>query len=107
MVRELQINPTWLGVVSLRMVPYKREHLAVNPLDGVTPDAGSVLAGTYPASRAVYLYINTNHVWALPALSTYAPRYRQLPQSGMVGGLDSALVSLRELQSSLPPHQPP
>jgi phosphate transport system substrate-binding protein len=106
-VRELQINPTWLGVVSLRMVASSRGDLAVNPLDGVAPDAASVLSGTYPASRAVYLYINTTHFWANPALSTYAPRYRQLPQSGLVGVPDSALVSLRELQSSLPPHQPP
>lgn len=103
LLRELQINPTYLGVLDLDALTWMREEVAVSPLDAVVPKADTVLSGAYPAARGLYLYANSRRVRGYPLVSMALARYRELGELGdRFGRTRGALVSRQALQRALP-----
>jgi phosphate transport system substrate-binding protein len=66
-VDRLVDNPTAIGIFSLAQFKTAGDSLTAIPVDGIEPTAANVSNGTYPASRALYLYANVANV----ALSNY------------------------------------
>jgi phosphate transport system substrate-binding protein len=56
-------DPTMLGVYTLSEFARSQDQVVANLIDGVEPTPETIVAGTYPASRTLYLYINRPY-WA-------------------------------------------
>ncbi len=54
-------NPTTLGVFTLPDFERSDAQLVANFIDGVAHSAEAIVAGTYPAARTLYLYVNTRY----------------------------------------------
>jgi phosphate transport system substrate-binding protein len=61
-VDRLVGNPTVIGVFSLEEFKFTNDRLTPISIDGVEPTAANIANGTYPASRALYLYANAYNV---------------------------------------------
>ena len=56
-------DPTTLGVYALPAFARSQDQVVANFIDGVEPMPETIAAGTYPASRTLYLYMNRPY-WA-------------------------------------------
>jgi phosphate transport system substrate-binding protein len=57
LVRE----PTALGIFTLEEFARSQDQVVANLIDGVEPSPVTIVAGTYPASRTLYLYVNRRY----------------------------------------------
>ena len=64
-------EPTVLGIYTFSEFAHAEDQLVANFIDGVAPSAETIAAGTYPASRTLYLYVNKRY-------STYSLFHRVL-----------------------------
>ena len=55
---RLQLRPNAFGVLTYSALDRNTDVFAASPITGVVPTRESILAGTYPASRTLYLYMN-------------------------------------------------
>jgi phosphate transport system substrate-binding protein len=60
-------DPTALGIYTLSEYERSQDRVVANPIDGVAPSIETIVAGTYPASRTLYLYVNRRY----PAYSLF------------------------------------
>lgn len=56
-------------------------------LDGVAPDATTIAAGTYKASRSHYLYVKNQHVGMVPGLMEFVAEFLSDAAQGVDGYL--------------------
>ena len=56
-------DPTALGIYTLSEYERSQDQVVANLVDGVEPSPVTIVAGTYPASRTLYLYVN-RPAWA-------------------------------------------
>ena len=56
-INDLNTLPTAFGIFTLQGLTPWQDKVAVNPIDGVTPDHTTIAAHSYPASRPLYLYV--------------------------------------------------
>jgi phosphate transport system substrate-binding protein len=67
-------DPTTLGIFTLAEFERSQDQVIANLIDGVEPSPETIVAGTYPASRTLYLYVNRRY-WGNSlfdrALATY------------------------------------
>jgi phosphate transport system substrate-binding protein len=54
-------DPTALGIYTLSEYERSQDRVIANLIDGVEPSTGTIVAGTYPASRTLYLYVNRRY----------------------------------------------
>lgn len=59
-INELNTRPTTFGIFSVSGSESLANSLAVNPIDGTLPEHASLAAHTYPASRALYVYMRAS-----------------------------------------------
>lgn len=59
---RLVVNPTVVGVFGLAEFKHTGHKLTPISIDGVEPTEANISNGTYPASRALYLYANVSNV---------------------------------------------
>jgi phosphate transport system substrate-binding protein len=60
-------DPTALGIYTLSEYERSQDRVVANLVDGVEPSTETIVAGTYPASRTLYLYVNRRY----PAYSLF------------------------------------
>jgi phosphate transport system substrate-binding protein len=60
-------NPTMLGIFTLAAFQRAQDQVVASLIDGVEPSPEAIVAGTYPASRTLYLYTNRRY----PAYSLF------------------------------------
>jgi phosphate transport system substrate-binding protein len=58
-ISHMETYPTVIGVLSYRAYERNKSKVVAMSLGGVAPTLESIRAGTYPASRALYLYVKT------------------------------------------------
>ena len=67
-------DPTALGIYTLSEFARSQDQVVANFIDGTEPSPETIVAGTYPASRTLYLYVNRRY-WGSSlfnrALATY------------------------------------
>ncbi|MDB6012281.1 MAG: putative phosphate binding protein [Gammaproteobacteria bacterium] len=54
-------DPTTLGIYTLSEFERSQDKVVANLIDGAEPSAETIVAGTYPASRTLYLYVNRRY----------------------------------------------
>jgi phosphate transport system substrate-binding protein len=57
---NLERNPTVFGVLTLSDFEWAKDRLVVSPIDNIEASLETVVAGTYSASRTLYLYTNVD-----------------------------------------------
>jgi phosphate transport system substrate-binding protein len=54
-------DPTTLGIFTLSEFQRSQDQVVANLIDGVEPSPETIVAGTYPVSRTLYLYVNRRY----------------------------------------------
>jgi len=79
-----------VGVFGLSFYETNRDRLQVATVNGVTPSTETILAGQYPISRPLFVYIKDAHIGVIPGLQEFM-RFFLTPQiSGPNSPLDRA-----------------
>jgi phosphate transport system substrate-binding protein len=73
----LETYPNALALLDFRDVAARSDTFAAASVDGIEPDIDTIIAETYAGSRAMFLYVNTEHVRSTPAMFTFVDLYRR------------------------------
>ena len=69
--QQIEINPSAIGISGYEFFRRNDDKFLGSLLDGIAPDFQSVAAGTYPASRTLYLYVKKQHVPLIPGIMEF------------------------------------
>ncbi|MFN9000804.1 MAG: PstS family phosphate ABC transporter substrate-binding protein, partial [Holosporales bacterium] len=103
-LQKLHLNPQALGVFSFGFAHLNRDRLTMVSIEGVKPNLTSIMKGTYPLSRTLYLYVKVKSIQQNQDLLEYLREFLSEAASGPQGYLTSfGFVPLRpeERQGSL------
>jgi ABC-type phosphate transport system, periplasmic component len=92
-VQKLGANPNAVGIFGYSFLEENEDRLRGLALDGVVPTYESIADGSYPASRALYIYVKKAHVGVIPGLREFIAEYvsdRALGEEGYLA--DKGLV---------------
>ena len=109
----LIVNPGGLGIFGYSYLEERGEQLRGIAVDGVTPSAATIGAGTYPASRPLYLYVKSALVPRVQGLRGFLDAYIQavapggyLAEAGLVPASEEVRARTAEAARTLPPLRP-
>jgi phosphate transport system substrate-binding protein len=91
LISFLQTYPTVLGVLDYRSFDMNRSNIVGMPLRGVEPTREAIAAGTYPGSRALFLYVKRAQVRSMPGM-----RVREFVESFLPLARDWPLLDVEE-----------
>lgn len=74
-ISKLEKDPTSYGVMGFNNLERNRDRLQGIPVNGVEPDYETILDGSYPASRALYLYVKDDHEQLVQSLGAFVSTY--------------------------------
>jgi len=74
---HLETYPNALALLDFREVAASPDTFAAASVDGVEPAIDTIVAETYPGSRAMFLYVNTERARSSPALLSFVDAYRR------------------------------
>jgi phosphate transport system substrate-binding protein len=77
-VQNLSTNPNALGLFGYSYLEENADRLVGAPVDGVAPSYQSIVDGSYPGARPLYLYVKKRHIRAVPGLSEFLGQYAQM-----------------------------
>lgn len=107
---QLIVNPGGLGIFGYSYLERQGERLRGIALAGVTPSAATIAAGTYPASRPLYLYVKSDLVPQVQGLRGFLDAYVQamapggyLAAAGLVPASEEVRAQTAAAARSLPP----
>ena len=107
---QLIVNPGGLGIFGYSYLERQGDRLRGIALDGVTPSASTISAGTYPASRPLYLYVKGDLVPEVQGLRALLDAYVQaiapggyLAAAGLVPATEEVRAQTTEAARTLPP----
>jgi phosphate transport system substrate-binding protein len=94
-VQKLQANPKALGIFGYSFLEENISQVKGAQIDGVVPDFDSIVAGKYPVSRPLFIYVKAAHLGVIPGLKQFVAEYispRAIGDDGYLG--DKGLVPL-------------
>ncbi len=95
-LQKLQLQPYALGVFSFGFAHLNRDRLNTLAIDGVKPSLDSIMRGTYPLSRTLFLYIKVESLKQHQSLEAFMEELLSDAASGPDGYLtDFGFVPLR------------
>ncbi|WP_326523989.1 substrate-binding domain-containing protein [Sphingomonas sp.] len=74
-VQNLSTNPNAIGMFGYSYLEENAATLRGVPLDGIVPTYQTISDGSYPGARALYLYVKTAHLRAVPGLKEFLADY--------------------------------
>lgn len=74
-VQKLSKNPTAVGVLGYNFLEANLDELRDVSVDGVAASYETISAGTYPASRPLFIYVKKQHVRAIRGLYEFIEEY--------------------------------
>ena len=77
-VQNLSTNPNALGLFGYSYLEENADRLIGAPVDGVAPSYQTIVDGSYPGARPLYLYVKKRHIRAVPGLSEFLGQYAQM-----------------------------
>ena len=86
-VQKLAANPTALGIFGYSYLEENLDKVAGIKVGGVAPVYDAIADGSYPASRALYIYAKGEHAKAKPALAAFLAEYTSEATWGPTGYL--------------------
>ena len=93
-----------LGITGLSFYLQNRDIVKAIKVDGIAPSRNTVLAGLYPISRPLFIYLKSDHIDLIPGLADFVDlflsdfiigRNGQLGELGLVTPGDKALATMR------------
>lgn len=101
-VQKLAGNANALGIFGYSYLDENQDRVQAIPVNGVAPSYNSILLGSYPGSRPLYLYVKKQHLNAVRGLQQFLGTYEGLWGKGgplMKRGL-IALTPQQQLRSA-------
>lgn len=96
-ISKLEKDPTSYGVMGFNNLERNREKLRGITINGIEPDYETILDGSYPGSRALYLYVKDDHEQLVRSLGAFVSIYVSEAVIGEDGLLvENGLVPLTE-----------
>lgn len=74
-VRKVAVSPEAIGVLGFSYLGTNSEILKPLPLDGVLPTRETIVDGSYPASRPLFIYVKKAHFGVTPGLEQYLAQW--------------------------------
>ncbi|WP_417803641.1 substrate-binding domain-containing protein [Thalassospira lucentensis] len=94
-ISKLEKDPTSYGVMGFNNLDRNRDRLQGVPINGVKPNYDTILEGSYPGSRPLYLYVKDDHQQLVQSLADFVSTYVSDAVIGEEGLLaDNGLVPL-------------
>jgi len=96
-ISKLEKDPTSFGVMGFNNLERNRDKLQGITINGIGPDYETILDGSYPGSRALYLYVKDDHEQLVRSLNAFITTYVSETVIGAEGLLvDNGLVPLTD-----------
>jgi phosphate transport system substrate-binding protein len=94
-VQKLQANPKALGIFGYSFLEENISQVKGAQIDGVVPNFENIIAGKYPVSRPLFIYVKAAHLGVIPGLKQFVAEYisaRAIGEDGYLG--DKGLIPL-------------
>ena len=105
-ISYMETYPTVIGALSYRAYERNKSKVVAMPLGGAAPTLESIRAGTYPASRALYLYVKTPE--SIPGVRRLVEEYlRYQLFTPLIPSDEAELSEMLARAASLTPSGPP
>lgn len=112
-VRKVAQNPRSIGVLGYSYFEENMDSVQALSLNGVAPSEESIMDGSYPASRPLYMYVKKAHLEQLPQIRDYVSRWAQmwgtggaLEGMGLVPSGGDAMQAAMDAAANLPSLDP-
>lgn len=94
-VQKLDNNTNAFGIFGYSFLDNNRDKLQGSIIDGVEPSFDSIADGSYPASRALYVYAKEEHMDVIEGMTEFMELYLGDDMAGQDGALgDAGLIPL-------------
>ena len=94
-IQKLANNPNAYGIFGYSFLDQNRDVLQGSSINGVAPTFESIADGSYPASRALYVYAKKEHMGVIAGMSDFMELYLSDDIAGQDGSLgDAGLIPL-------------
>jgi len=94
-IQKLANNPNAFGIFGYSFLDQNADVIQGSPIAGVVPTFDSIADGSYPASRALYVYAKKEHVGVTPGMEEFMELYLSDDIAGADGSLgDAGLIPL-------------
>ncbi|WP_370177925.1 substrate-binding domain-containing protein [Alteriqipengyuania sp.] len=77
-LRKVAQNPRSIGVLGYSYYEENTDKVRAHTLGGVAPTEESIMDGSYPASRPLYMYVKKAHLEQMPTIRDYVGRWTQM-----------------------------
>lgn len=102
-VQKLQANPKAVGVFGYSFLEQNADALKAVAIAGVEPSVATVMDGSYPMARSMYIYAKNGHVGQVAGIKEFLAEFTSEAAMGTDGYLaDKGLIPLKadELKAS-------
>lgn len=94
-IQKLVNNPNAYGIFGFSFLDQNTDVIQGSPVDGVVPSFDTIANGTYPASRALYVYAKKEHMTTVKGMTSFMELYLSDDMVGSDGSLgDAGLIPL-------------
>ena len=94
-VNMLKANPNSFGIFGFSFLDQNRDLIQGSVIGGVKPEFENIADGSYPVSRALYVYIKKEHLTIRPSIKTFVEIYMSDEAAGEFGYLaDRGLIPM-------------
>ena len=103
-VQNLSTNPNALGLFGYSYLEENADRLVGASIEGVAPSYQTIVDGSYPGARPLYIYVKKRHIRAVPGLSEFLGQYAQMwaPDGELVKrGLIAAPDAIRTASAAI------
>ena len=98
-VQKLDNNPNAFGIFGYSFLDNNRDKLQGSVIAGVAPSFETIADGSYPASRALYVYAKKEHMDVIPGMREFMELYLSDDLVGQDGSLgDAGLIPLPQAE---------
>ncbi|WP_299132558.1 substrate-binding domain-containing protein [uncultured Amaricoccus sp.] len=103
-VQRLESDPTTLGIFGYSFLYENTDKLKAVAVDGVAPNAETIVSGAYAVSRPLYIYVKNAHRGVIPGLDEFLTEYVSeesfgpdgyLPERGLIPLSDAGREEVR------------
>jgi phosphate transport system substrate-binding protein len=74
-VQKTEANQNAVAIFGFSFLEENDDKLVGSTLEGKSPTFETISAGTYPASRALYIYVKKAHLRQIPGLKEFVAEY--------------------------------
>ena len=98
-VQKLEANPRAFGVFGFSFLDQNADKMQGSIINGVAPEFENISDGSYPVSRALYLYVKKAHMGRVPGIEEYLDEFSSEKTWGPEGYLaDKGLIPMPDTE---------